>query len=312
MLTTLQEATIKSILNIFETSQVRGDYASITLIPGDTGGLTYGRSQTTLNGGGLFSLVTDYVADPARPYAGPLSAYLPGLKVKKAALNTDVYLCNLLRATADYPVMRDIQDVFFDRFYWGPAAATAAGLGIQTALGVGAVYDGSVHGSFKLIRDRATAKVGSVAKAGEKKWVTTYVNERYDWLSTHPRADLRATTYRMETFKALVAHGAWDLALPLVIRGVTISPQTLSAQPPRVFDGPPVGSRDLAVGSGVMSGRDVRAVQVALTAPALGERLAADGHYGGASQAAVQRLQAKNSLPKTGVADGKVFKLLGL
>ena len=81
MLTTLQEATIKSILNIFETSQVGGDYASITLIPGDTGGLTYGRSQTTLNSGGLFSLVADYVADPARPYAEALGPYLPGLKV---------------------------------------------------------------------------------------------------------------------------------------------------------------------------------------------------------------------------------------
>ncbi len=41
MLTTLQEQTIKAILNVFETSQVRGDYANITLIPGDTGGLTY-------------------------------------------------------------------------------------------------------------------------------------------------------------------------------------------------------------------------------------------------------------------------------
>ncbi len=172
-------------------------------------------------------LVFDYVADPDRPYAGALGGYLPGLKAKKPALNTDSYLRNLLRAAADYPVMRDIQDVFFDRFYWTPAATTAANLGIRTALGVAAVYDGSVHGSFKLIRDRTSAKVGGVAAAGEKKWVTTYVAERFNWLATHPRADLRATVYRMESFQALIKQGLWDLGLPLVIRQVTISPQTL-------------------------------------------------------------------------------------
>ena len=48
MLTAAQKQTAEAILNIFETSEVRGDYGNVTLIQGDTGRLTYGRSQTTL------------------------------------------------------------------------------------------------------------------------------------------------------------------------------------------------------------------------------------------------------------------------
>ena len=51
ILTELQRKTIQAMVNIFETSAVLGRYAQVTLIPGDTGGLTYGRSQTTINSG---------------------------------------------------------------------------------------------------------------------------------------------------------------------------------------------------------------------------------------------------------------------
>ncbi len=44
MLTDLQKRTAQAIVNIFETGKVRGNHAQVTLIPGDTGHLTYGRS----------------------------------------------------------------------------------------------------------------------------------------------------------------------------------------------------------------------------------------------------------------------------
>ena len=46
MLTPTQKKTAQSIINIFETGSVLGDYGNVTLIEGDTGHLTYGRSQT--------------------------------------------------------------------------------------------------------------------------------------------------------------------------------------------------------------------------------------------------------------------------
>jgi chitosanase len=48
MLTSTQIKTAQSILNIFETGAVRGEYGNVTVIEGDTGHLTFGRSQTTL------------------------------------------------------------------------------------------------------------------------------------------------------------------------------------------------------------------------------------------------------------------------
>ncbi|MDX1384511.1 MAG: chitosanase, partial [Thermoanaerobaculia bacterium] len=64
MLTELQVDTIHAVVNVFETSTVRGDYGKVTLIPGDTGQLTFGRSQTTLTSGGLHALVEAYCARP--------------------------------------------------------------------------------------------------------------------------------------------------------------------------------------------------------------------------------------------------------
>ena len=53
MLSEQQKPTAQAIVNLFETGRVRGDYAGVTLIPGDTGHLTSGRSQTTLASGNL-------------------------------------------------------------------------------------------------------------------------------------------------------------------------------------------------------------------------------------------------------------------
>ena len=41
----LQKKTTQAIVNIFETSQPLGDYGKVTLLAGDSGHLTYGRSQ---------------------------------------------------------------------------------------------------------------------------------------------------------------------------------------------------------------------------------------------------------------------------
>ena len=48
MLTITQKKTAQAIINIFETGVVLGNYGQVTLIDGDTGHLTFGRSQTTL------------------------------------------------------------------------------------------------------------------------------------------------------------------------------------------------------------------------------------------------------------------------
>jgi chitosanase len=60
MLNQLQKRAAQAIVNIFETGRVLGDYSRVTLLPGDTGHLSYGRSQATLGSGNLFSLINAY------------------------------------------------------------------------------------------------------------------------------------------------------------------------------------------------------------------------------------------------------------
>ena len=110
MLTTTQQKTAEGIVNLFETSEVLGDYSQVTVLEGDTGHLTFGRSQTTLGSGNLHALLKRYCANVGARFGSRLAPFLPQLEARDAALDSDRKLRNVLRATADDPVMRDTQD----------------------------------------------------------------------------------------------------------------------------------------------------------------------------------------------------------
>ncbi|MBI3444900.1 MAG: chitosanase, partial [Magnetospirillum sp.] len=85
----LQKKTAQAIVNIFETGRVHGDYGQVTLLAGDSGQLTYGRSQTTLASGNLYLLIKDYCAAAGANLASSLAPYLEGLEKGDSALNQD-------------------------------------------------------------------------------------------------------------------------------------------------------------------------------------------------------------------------------
>ena len=60
VLTEVQKRVSQAIVNIFETGKPGGKYGKVTLLPGDPGHLTYGRSQTTLASGNLYLLIKAY------------------------------------------------------------------------------------------------------------------------------------------------------------------------------------------------------------------------------------------------------------
>jgi len=307
-MTPTQARTAQAIINLFETSQVLGDYGKVTLIPGDTGLLTFGRSQTTLGSGNLGLLLQRYCANPGARFGARLSAFVPRFMAIDSALNTDQRLHNILRATADDAVMREVQDVFFDQAYWQPSVRAASRLGISTPLGVAVVYDGHVQGSFGAMRDRTTATVGTPAAAGERGWVIEYLRQRHQWLANHGRADLRATVYRMEAFGRLAEQGFWGLELPLVVRSREISALTLSGMPPGCYDGPQPGTRPLALQAPLHRGLDVRLVQLGLSD--LGVDIRADGVFGQTSMLRVRDWQAARGLPVSGVLDAAQVALI--
>ena len=76
MLTPTQKKTAESIINLFETGEVLGDYSKVTLLAGDTGHLTFGRSQTTLGSGNLYELVRRYCDNGGARFGARLAPWL--------------------------------------------------------------------------------------------------------------------------------------------------------------------------------------------------------------------------------------------
>jgi chitosanase len=300
-LTRQQVQVVQAIINIFETSQVLGNYGQVTLLPNDPGRLTYGRSQTTLASGNLLKLLQRYVDNPGARFGPRLRPWLPAVAAQAAAVDTDGPLHNVLRACADDPVMRETQDQFFDDEYWKRAHKAALDMGLGLPLSIAVVYDGFVHGSWSRIRDQTTQQTGSVSAVGEEAWIEAYVDRRRAWLANHTNSIIRKTAYRMEAFQRLIANGQWGLALPLVVRQQEISTATLSATPPGCFDGPLPGTRALAIQQPLQRGLDVRMVQLGLSDEGLD--IKADGVFGEASMRCVREYQIAHGLPATGAAD---------
>jgi chitosanase len=296
----LQAAAAKAIVNLFETGEVLGEYGAVTVLAGDRGHLTYGRSQTTLGSGNLALLLEMYGAAPGARFAGRILPWLPKLRERDTTLDREAQLHNVLRACADDPVMRDVQDRFFDEAYWNRALLSAAGEGITLPLGIAIVYDSWVHGSWAAMRDRTRA-LATVQAAGEESWLRRYVATRREWLAGHDNPLLRKTVYRMDAFQRLMDQGYWGLPLPLVVRGREISLASLSAQPPGCYDGPQPGTRAVAVETPFLRGLDVRLLQLGLSDR--GYEVRADGIYGNTSAGLVRTFQQAAGLPSSGVAD---------
>lgn len=290
MLDELQTKAAQAIVVLFETGNPRGDYSAVTVIPGDTGHLTYGRLQTTLGSENLFHLIDQYCAAAAARLSAGLAPYLPRLKARDPTLDHDAALRTLLEDAGEDPVMHAVQDAFFDASYWRPCLNAAARTGVTTALGTSTVFDGFIQGSWGRIAEMTTQRHGTLAALGEETWVARYVDERRQWLATHDRADLRPTVYRMDAYHEVVATGNWSLALPFTVRGAVIDDPLLRA-----------GMRTLELRPRLMRGDDVRVVQRALAGAGLPVDI--DGAYGPGTKAAVEEFQRHHGRPVTGVVD---------
>jgi chitosanase len=304
-LTDLQKKSAEAIVNIFETGRVLGDYAQVTLLKGDTGGLTYGRSQTTLASGNLYLLIKGYCAAAGAEMAAQLSPYLARLEACDAALNGDATFKGLLHAAGSDPVMQACQDSFFDRAYWTPAITAAAGLGLDLGLSAAVVYDSFIHGNWKGMRDRTLA-AHPLPGTDQKAWVAAYVATRRDWLANNSNALLHKCVYRMDSFNALIAAGSWDLPLPMTVRGVVISEAALGgADTPVRVSAAPASDRLLRRTNPMMTGDDVRAVQAKLG-------ITVDGTFGDDTQHAVMAFQSSHGLTADGIVGPATLSALGL
>ncbi len=298
-LTASQKSAAQAIVNIFETGSIRGNYSDVTLLPGDTGRLTYGRSQTTLASGNLFLLMQDYCGRSDGALSAAFKPYLPSIEACDGSLNHDMTFRGLLKDAGNDPVMQDVQDAFFDRVYWDPAMRSADTLGAQSALGAAVVYDSTVHGSWARVRDLTRKQFGELRDIGEDNWISHYVDTRREWLATYPNPLLHKTVYRMDAFRAIIQTGNWKLALPLNVCGSTITPDSLANTVPVKVPAEGVPRRLLRLKAPPTTGPDVSWLQERLTLA--GIRVVASGTFDAPTDAAVRAFQEAHDLKADGV-----------
>lgn len=220
----LVKKRIESIVAVFEFGSASFDYGNVSIFRGDSGHLTYGKPQVTLASGNLFLLISAYMQRRDALYGARFAPFVTRLKNIDLSLDQDAEFRKLLGDAAQDHVMREVQDSFFDRLNWEPAASSAANLGINTPLGIAVIYDSFVHGSFRKIRDTTAAQLGGTPATGvaEKKWISTYVDNGLAFFKSSPNPLLQRTVYRPLAFKQLIEEGKWDLQDPITIRGVDI------------------------------------------------------------------------------------------
>ncbi|MGB9595503.1 MAG: chitosanase [Candidatus Poribacteria bacterium] len=226
-LTREQRSVIERVINAFETGKADGDYGCISIYndgPHDIRQITYGRSQTT-EYGNLRKLIEMYVQANGI-YSSQLSNYADMVGSIPLTDNKD-FKALLRNAGRNDPIMRKIQDEFFEKTYFIPAMKWADDNGFKLALSGLVIYDSFIHsgGILWLIRQRFPESP-PVLGGDEKMWTSAYVSERHSWLKSHHRSAVRASSYRTADLKREIKKGNWDLSkLPIKANGIDVYPK---------------------------------------------------------------------------------------
>ncbi len=228
MITSSQKNSILGVINVFETGSAEGRYDKISVYrdgPVVNGEriyqITYGRSQTT-EFGNLKRLIELYISRNGKFK----SQFLPFLSKigKHPSLRSHQAFRDLLKKSArEDIVMRQVQDDFFDLYYYQPAFVWFAGFGFTEALSLLVIYDSFIH-SGRIREDLRQKFAERPPKFGgnEKKWIEQYVNVRHHWLGTHPNKLLQATVYRTNCFKREIKKDNWNLSQTINANGIQV------------------------------------------------------------------------------------------
>jgi len=305
----LEKKTIEAIINVFETGKPEGDYSAVTCLPGDSGHLTYGRSQTTLASGNLYLLLKNYTDTQNAQYASQITSYLPRLLACDLTLDADFPLRELLKQCGMDPVMQSVQDTFFDNAYWVPASVSACRVHLTLPLSFAVSYDSHIQGGWMTISEKTTQETGAIGTSGvqEQDWIVSYINIRRAWLTSRS-ALLAKTTYRMDAFSELIAQTKWRLDLPIRVVGTVIDEETLEENEGIRASADDPAPRLLHVTSPFLSGPDVVSIQQALQQK--GFSCYPDGIYGNYTAALVQVFQQRNGLRADGIVGPATRSLL--
>jgi chitosanase len=160
-------------------------------------------------------------------------------KIGISALVDNSTFKNLLKSAGNEdPVMRNTQDVFFDRRYLQPALRWAADNGFKRALSLLVIYDSFIHSGSILgfLRERFPERTPA-SGGNEGTWIKQYVDARHAWLSSHSNSAVRASDYRTRDLTREISKGNWDLSiLPFIANGTAVYGRDGAGEAPREFE----------------------------------------------------------------------------
>ena len=306
--------TCMAIVNVFESGSVNGNYGAVTVLKGDTGHLTYGRSQTTLGSGNLYPLLKAYCEAPDAMHASEMKPYLNRVAVKDFTLDADAMFKSILKDAGHDPAMQREQDDFFERAFYKPSIAAAEANKLMQPLSQAVVYDSHIQGGWGVLARRVTGTIGPVSEhVTEQQWVAKFVETRNAFLSAG-KPPLPSTTYRMQAFRNLMEAQNWDLALPVTVHGVSITTASFSSGPPMpvvrvAVPEPEVDSHTVLTPKiPYPKGPEVLELQRLLNASGL--RNSQDQVYGPFTQALVKQFQGSKGLKADAVVGPQTWTLL--
>lgn len=217
-----KKAKIQSIINVFETGSIKGDYKNVSIYndgPDGAKQVTYGKSQTT-EYGNLKDLIKMYVENKGVK-AAELTPYIS--KIGSTPLWTDKTFISLIKEAGVDPIMISTQDVFFDKHYWNPAIKWCADNEFTLPLAGLVIYDSYIHSGSILpfLRNKFAAK--TPANGGtQQEWIFEYLTARKEWLRTHSNIILRKTVYRVNNMLDVVTKKDWTLDQPFNANGLIV------------------------------------------------------------------------------------------
>jgi chitosanase len=220
MINPLIKKKIQSIVSVFETSSIEPRYNVLVCLNDGPNGIkqvTFGAHQTT-EYSNLKALVKQY-CDSYGKYSNDLKSYIQYIGNSRSPLAANEPFKHLLKQAGDDPVMHQVQDEFFDKYYWTPALNFFSANLFTLNLSLAVIYDSYIHsGGIPAWLRKEFPAVTPLSGGNEKEWITEYVNTRDNWLEHHSNKVLRNTDYRTDTWQEQIKNNNWDLSQPVTCK----------------------------------------------------------------------------------------------
>lgn len=218
----LKKDLMRAIINAFESGTAATDYSTIYIYndgPQRQRQITLGFGITEY--GNLKALIQNYLKKNGI-YDNEFLPYVD--KIGKVPLvKDDDFKQLLIKAASTDSAFRASMDEIFDQLYWDKAEKWFESNGFTEQLSMAVVLDSYIHSGsiLSFLRSRFNENVPA-KKGSEKRWISSYVKVRRDWLANHSNPILRNTVYRMDFFAGQIHTGNWNLECPLMPHGVQV------------------------------------------------------------------------------------------